>query len=406
MKMKLPLEGIKVLDFSVWMFGSVGAAHLADMGAEVIKVENPKGGDPGRGLLSSGVVPLVEWNMYFGNNNRNKKSLAIDLYDDRGREVIYKLAEKTDVFTSNMQRAPLQRMKVDYPTLSRINPKIIYAIASGFGRYGPARDYPAHDTDGQSRAGIMTTLGEPGQPPVYTGSATGDAVGALTLAWAIVTALFHRERTGVGQEVDTSLFGAQIMFEAGTLQPYLATRDPALTKQQSRKDAHNPLYNIYPAKDKWIFLAMVEEERFWDNFCKGLGKPELAKDSRFDTHKKRCGESRRALIDLLNGLLPTKTVSEWLEGWKELGLIAEPVNSFKELYEDPQAINNEYIVQYAHPNFQKPKPMMGFPAQFSKTPGKIQAPEPMLGQHTEEILIDIGYSWEDIGALKTDNVIL
>jgi len=404
--MKLPLEGIRVMDFSVWMFGSVGAAHLADMGAEVIKVENPRGGDPGRGLLSSGVVPLVEWNMYFGNNNRNKKSLAINLYDDRGREVIYKLTEKVDVFTSNMQRDPLQRMKVDYPTLSKINPKIIYAIASGFGRYGPARDYPAHDTDGQSRAGIMTTLGEPGQPPVYTGSATGDAVGAVTLAWAIVTALFHRERTGVGQEVDTSLFGAQVMFEAVTLQPYLATRDSALAKQRSRKDAHNPLYNIYPTKDKWIFLGMPDEERHWDNFCKGLGKPELAKDPRFDTHQKRCGESRRALVDLLDELLPTKTASEWLDSWEKLGLFAEPINSFVEMSKDPQAIANEYIIKYEHPAFNKLKPMIGFPARFSKTPGEIRLPDPQLGEHTEDILLDLGYSWEDIAALKADNVIL
>lgn len=405
--MKLPLEGIKVIDFSVWMFGSVAAAHLADMGAEVIKVENPKGGDPGRGLLSSGVVPLVEWNMYFGNNNRNKKSLAISMYHEKGREVVHKLVEKADVFSSNMQRDPLKRMHVDYATLSKINPKIIYAVGSGFGRVGPARDYPAHDTDGQSRAGIMATLGEPGQAPVYTGSATGDAVGALTLAWAVVTALFHRERTGVGQEIDVSLFGSQIMFEALTLQPYLATRDPSLARQTSRKDAHNPLYNLYPTKDKWVFLAMADEQRYWNDFCKGIGRPELAQDNRFDTHEKRCGASRRALVDLLDQTLPARTSAEWLASWKDLGLIAGPVNSFAEASEDSQALINEYIVQYKHPSFATEKPMIGFPAQFSRTPGKIRLPDPQLGEHTEEILIDtLGYSWDDIAALKAENVIL
>jgi crotonobetainyl-CoA:carnitine CoA-transferase CaiB-like acyl-CoA transferase len=404
--MKLPLEGIKVIDLSVWMFGTVGAAHLADMGADVIKVENPRGGDPGRGLLSSGVVPMGDWNMYFGNNNRNKKSLAINLHKPKGREVVYKLVETADVFSSNMQREPLERMGVDYASISRINPKIIYALASGFGRHGPARDYPAHDTDGQARAGIMPTLGEPGRPPVYTGSATGDAVGALTLAWSIVTALFHRERTGIGQEVDVSLFGSQIMFEAATLSPYLATRDASLVTKESRKDAHNPLYNIYPAQDKWVFLGMVDEEAHWADFCKGLGRPELAGDPRFDSQDKRFGESRRALIDLLDELLPARTAAEWLESWKDLGIIAEPVNSFVELAKDPQALLNECIVEYEHPAFNTTKMMMGFPAQFSKAQPSIRMPEPELGQHTEEILLELGYTWDDIGELKSEGLIL
>ena len=401
--MKKPLEGIRVADFSIWMFGTVATAHLADMGAEIIKVESPSGGDPGRALWRPVVM---HWNSYFGSNNRSKKSIAVDLHTDKGREIAYQLIEVSDVFHSNMQREPLERMGLTYPILSKINPKLIYSLASGFGRTGSARDYPAHDPDGQARAGIMPSLGEPREPPTYTGSATGDSIGALTAAYAIMLALFYREKTGEGQEIDTSLFGSQIMFEAPTLQAYLATKDESLIRQRSRKDAPNPLHNIYKTKDKWVYLTMIDTSKYWGDFCKGINRSDLEHDSRFNTHRKRCGKYRRELIDILDKVLPQRSASEWLERWEKLGLVASPVNTYADLENDPQAMANQYLVDYEHPKY-GPVKLVGFPAQFSKTPPEIANTEPELGQHTEEILIDLlGYNWGDIEHLKDQNIIL
>lgn len=403
--MNTVLEGMRIIDLTQWLFCPVAAAHLADMGADVIHVESPWGGDPARGVLSTRALPLSDWNSYFDTNNRNKRSLAIDLRAKQGREVIYKLVEKSDVFLSSLTRPSLQRLGLDYSTLSRINSRIIYAHGSGYGRYGPDKDRDCYDGIGAARAGYMSVLGEPGQPPVHSGMATGDAAAALTLAWGIITALYYRERTGHGQEVDVSLFGSQIMFESFSLLEYLGTGSDFFEGQRSRKEAPNCLSNIYHAKDKWMYLCMPESELFWANFCRGLGIDYLEHDPRFDTSEKR-RENSPILIPILDEIFATKTASEWLERWQDFGLMASTIDTFAELDTDPQARENEFIVEVEHPIHGKVS-MIGFPVQLSRTPGKVRSTGPELGQHNEEILVDLlGYSWDEITQLKDLKVIL
>jgi crotonobetainyl-CoA:carnitine CoA-transferase CaiB-like acyl-CoA transferase len=401
------LEGVRIVDVSQWYFGPVATAHLADLGAEVIHVESPRGGDGGRGVISTRAIPVSDWNSYFDTNNRNKKSLAVNLQTDEGREIVYKLVRTSDVFSSNMTRPALRKMGLEYKTLRQFNPDIIYAFASGYGRFGPDKDKEAYDVTGIARSGIMMTLAEPGEPPVYTGVATGDATAALVLAWGIMMALYHRERTGKGQEVDVSLFGSALSLGSRNLQGYLSTGLDYFIHQHSRKQSPNPLWNIYQTKDRWIYLCMRETDRFWPNFCKCMGIEELEHDSRFGTHEKRCAETNREkLISLLAGIFPTRSLDEWLERFDNFGLVAGPVNTFAELVSDPQVWDNQYIVRVEHPNFEEVA-MVGFPVQFDRTPGNVRSIGPELGQHTEEILVEnLGYSWDEVTRLKDQKVII
>lgn len=404
--MERVLEGIRIIDLTQWYQGPAALAHLADMGAEVIHVENPEGGDPNRGVLSVGAIPVTQWNSYFYGFNRNKKSLAVNLHTEKGREIIYKLTERSDVFASNMLKGTLKRMGVDYETLRKINPRIIYANISTYGRYGPDREKGGFDWMGQARAGMMHYLGEPDQPPTFAGLGTADSSGAQAAAWAIALALYHRERTGEGQEVDTCLLGTFIAMEARFLLPFLATGSPHLLKQPSRKKAPNPLWNLYLTKDRWIYFCMADTDRFWSNFCQGLGIKELEHDPRFATHEKR-GENSQALIAILDEILPMRTAAEWFARWQGLELVFAPIQSFADLVADPQAWENGYLAEVDYPGFSHKVKVRGPVVQLSKTPGRVDMLGPELGQHNEEILVELlGYSWEEVAELKEAGTIL
>lgn len=401
------LEGVRIVDVSQWYFGPVATAHLADLGAEVIHVESPRGGDGGRGVISTRAIPVSDWNCYFDTNNRNKKSMAVNLKTNEGREILYRLVRTSDVFTSNMTRPALRKLGLEYEALCQFNPNIIYAFGSGYGRFGPDKDKEAYDVTGIARSGIMMTLAEPGEPPVYTGVATGDATAALVLAWGVMMALYHRERTGSGQEVDVSLFGSALTLGSRNLQGYLSTGLSSFIEQHSRKEAPNPLWNIYQTKDRWIYLCMDETDRYWPDLCVCMGIEELQHDARFDTHEKRCAKgNREALISILDSIFVTRGLQEWVEQFARFDLVAGAVNTFAELVADSQAWDNHYILRVDHPNFGEVA-MVGIPVQFEKTPGTIRSVGPELGQHTEEILVEqLGYSWEEVGRLKDENVIL
>ena len=402
--MATALDGIRVIDLTVWFQGPVAAQYLADFGAEVIHVERPKGGDQGRGVRSIKALPVGDWNQYFLVINRNKKSLAVDLKTAAGREILYRLVEKSDVFLSNLGAENLAGWELTYEKLAAINPRLVYATTTGYGHLGTVSK-PAFDMTVQALTGLMSRLGEPGQPPIYLGMGSGDAIGGLMAALGIVLALYHRHRTGRGQLIDASLYGAQLFLAAPTLQAFLATGSERFARQQSRKAAPNPLWNVYPTKDRWVFLCMANDDASWSRLCQSLDDATLSADTRFGSIGARSRHAA-ALIDTLDAVLRRRTATEWMERWRRLDVTASPVGTLADLADDPQAWANGYLLETHCEEVQRQVKIRGLPVGLSKTPGAVHGLGPELGQHTELILADtLGYSWEEIGVLKERGVI-
>ena len=403
--MAAALEGIRVIDLTVWFQGPVAAQHLADFGAEVIHVERPQGGDLGRGVRTIKALPVGDWNQYFLVINRNKRSMAIDLKQPAGRDIMRRLVEHSDVFLSNLSEANLAKWELGYEELSAINPRLIYAMTTGYGRFSE-NTKPSFDMTVQALTGLMSRLGEPGQPPIYLGMGSGDAMGGLVAALGILVALYARQQTGRGQLIDASLYGSQLFMAAPTFQDYLATGDEFYSKQQSRTAAPNPLWNTYPTRDKWLFLCMANEDENWSLLCQTLSDPGLSADSRFDSADKR-REHATELIALLDDKLSERSASDWMERWQPLGIVASPINNLADAAKDPQAWENDYFVETYCEEVQRDVTVRGVPVQLSKTPGSVRSLGPELGQHTEEILVEtLGYTWEQVGELKEQGAIL
>jgi len=397
------LEGIRVVDLTVWFQGPVAAQHLADFGAEVIKVERPNGGDQGRGVRSIKALPVADWNQYFLVINRNKKSIAVDLKKDEGREIVYRLAEKADVFLSNMGIELLESWNLGYDKLSEINPKLVYATNTGYGRFG-AVNKPSFDMTVQALTGLMARLGEPGQPPIYLGMGSGDAYGGLMSALAIMMALHRRRRTGRGQWVDASLYGAQLYLTGQSLQAYLAG-DTARAAQRSRTDAVNPLLNVYQGSDKWFFLCAHNNDAGWSKLCDALAADSPGGDDRFASVEAR-RVNRRDLVQALDAVFAKQSAADWVAKLQSAGLPAGTVNNLADLAADPQAWENDYFVKAHCEEVQREVDVRGLPIGLRKTPGSVRTLGPELGQDTEltlNMLLD--YSWEEIAELKTAGVI-
>lgn len=400
--MDMPLERIRVVDFTQWAAGPSACAILADWGAEVIKLEHPQGGDPSRGILAYKVLPFTSFNLVLELDNRGKKSLAVDMKLDQGREIVHKLIEKSDVFVTSFLPDNLRRLKLDYETLSQINPKLIYARISAYGERGPEKERGGYETTAYAaRGGFMMSTGEPGSPPIKLPRGLGDHQAAMYLAGGITLALFVRERTGIGQEVNLSLLGTSTWgFQYDVAATLSSGQDlPWL----SRKEETNPLCNSYETKDgKWLQLMMMQTDLYWREFCKVLEIEHLEHDLSFDSHEKRC-ENNVLLISILDKNFVTKTRDEWARRLDAYSLIWGPCQTIYEVVTDPQVIENEYVVDVDHPIYEKIK-LVASPVQLSKTSVKIRSAAPELGQHTEEILLEIGYTWDDIIKLKEQRV--
>jgi len=404
--MAKPLDGIRVLDWTQYQQGTVATAMLADLGAEVIHIEDRILGDPGRGVRSgAGPYVLPEGkSAYFETFNRGKKSIAIDVAREKGKQIIYRLVKNSDVFVHNFRQGVPEKLRLDYETLRQHNPKLIYAASSGFGPKGPEAKEPAFDTLGIARSGIMTMVGEPDMPPLQIWLGIADQAGAIFTAYGVVVALLVRERLGIGQKVDASLLGSMVFLEGFNvgLGLYLGQE----IARPSRKKALNPLFNYYPCKDnKWIMLAMPQSDRYWPTVCKALGIEHLEADPRFENMEKR-QENCEQLIAIIDEIFLTKSPSEWMSILKAAGdTICTPVQSVPDLVNDPQVLANDYIIDCNH-EVLGPAKVVGIPIQFSETPGAVKCEAPEFGQHTEEVLIEIGgYNWEDITRLREEGVI-
>lgn len=400
------LEGIRVLDWTGHQFGPISTSMLGDLGAEVIKIEQRGVGDPSRGMERFAGIPIVLPNghsLVYEACNRNKKGITIDLKNEEGRQVVYRLVEKSDVFVQNFRPGAATRLHLDYETLSKVNPKLIYASGSGFGPKGPDACRTSLDPMGQARSGIMNTLGEPGSDPAYILGAVADQMGGITLFYGILAALLARERLGIGQEVNVSHLGSMVNLQLfNVMAALLLGRE---FPRQKRTDLTNPLANHYKCKDgKWLFFALTQSDRYWPSFCNALGIEHLEKDIRFAIASKRA-ENRGELISILDKVFATKTCAEWEEILAKGDFVYSRIQSVSDLATDEQILANDYIVDYDHPALGRVK-VIGFPVAYSKTPASIRMPSPLFGQHTEEVLMEVGgYSWEEIEELKDKEVI-
>lgn len=397
------LAGIRVIDFTVWFQGPVSAQYLADFGAEVIKVENPKGGDQGRGVRSMKSLAVGDWNQYFLVINRNKKSIAIDLKTPEGQEILYRMVEKSDVFLSNMSPALLEKMNLSYEKLSAINPRLVYATNTGYGRFGGVSK-PSFDMTVQALTGAMARLGEPGQPPIYMGMGSGDAYGGIMSAMGIVMAIYQRNKSGRGQFLDASLYGAQLYLAAPYLQSFLAgNKESAL--QHSRKEVDNALWNLYPTQGKWVYVCEENSDECFAAFCRALGSASLATDSRFRSPEDRV-KNHVELIAAIDSITLEKSDSELLQGLSENGITHSPVNSYADVVKDEQAWRNQYFMKTYCEEVKREVEIRGLPVTLSRTPGEVHSLGPQLGQDTELLMMDLlDYEWDQIEAFKAKGAI-
>jgi crotonobetainyl-CoA:carnitine CoA-transferase CaiB-like acyl-CoA transferase len=403
--MPRPLEGIRVIDWTIWQQGPVAAAMLGDLGADVIKVEERVGGDPGRGVARMAGLDLSDRpNFYFEANNRNKRGITLDLKKPEALEIVYRLVAKSDVFVQNFRKGVADRLGLGYEALKAHNPKIIYASATGYGMEGPESGDPSFDYLGLARSGIMLAAGEPDMPPLAIAGGVADQMGAIMLAYGVMAALMARERFGVGQQVDASHLGSMTWLQGLSVAARLMMG--FAIPRQSRSATINPLWNHYRCADgRWIALGMLQPDRQWKDFCRAIGADEAAEDPRLATMQDRAGRATE-VIALLDGIFATRSCSEWVKILREGGdFIFTPLNSVDDLPDDPQVQLNRYVDDFDHPVY-GPTKVVGLPVRLSKTPGRIDRPAPEFGQHTEEVLTEIlGYSWEDVGRLKAADVL-
>lgn len=405
--MSRPLEGVRVLDWTIWQQGPVSTMMLADLGAEVIKIEERVGGDPGRGVMSVAGAMIGTSsgpNFYFEANNRHKKSLTLNLKTPEAREIIYKLVEKSDVFVQNFRKGVADKLGLGYEALKKYNPKLIYASATGYGPFGPDSAEPSFDYMGLARSGIMTAAGEPDHPPLAITGGIADQMGAIILSYGILAALIARDKYGIGQQVDSSHLGSMTALQG--LNVSCKAMLGAEFKRTPRAAAPSPLWNHYQCGDgKWICLAMPQQDRYWPDFCKVLGVQHLEKDPRFDTMGKRA-ENAKELVPLLDKVFASQPRDYWMSALKKGGdFIYTVVNSIDDLMRDEQMLTNDYIVDYQHPRIGQTK-IVGFPVRLSETPGDPRGAAPEFGEHTELLLTELlDYSWEDVARLKEAEVI-
>jgi crotonobetainyl-CoA:carnitine CoA-transferase CaiB-like acyl-CoA transferase len=401
----MPLEGIRVVDWTIWQQGPVASVMLGDLGAEVIKVEERVGGDPGRGVLRAQGIDLSDRpNFYFEANNRNKLGITVDLKKPAGVEIVRRLADRADVFVQNFRKGVAGRLGLDAATLRARNPRLVYASATGYGPDGPESGAPSFDYLGLARSGIMLSAGEPEDPPLAIAGGIADQMGAVMLAYGVLAALIARERTGRGQEVDASHLGSMAWLQGLGLSARLML-GRALPRQ-SRKYATNPLWNHYRCGDgEWLALSMLQADRYWAQLCTALEIPDAADDPRFKTMLDRMGNCGEC-IALLDAVFARRPRAEWLERLARGGdFIFSIVNAVDDLPNDPQMLLNGYVVPFEHPSFGTTR-VVGVPVRLSETPGQIRLPAPEFGQHTEELLTGLlGYSWEEVGRLRDEEVI-
>jgi crotonobetainyl-CoA:carnitine CoA-transferase CaiB-like acyl-CoA transferase len=393
------LAGVRVLDLSRMLAGPYGSMLLADLGAEVIKIEEPQGGDPMR-AMGPPFLGSDRESAYFLSINRNKKSVALDLEMPEGREVFHDLCRVADVVWENFRPGVMARLGCAPETLRRLNPRLVVCSISAFGQEGPYREWPAFDLALQAMGGGMSLTGEAGGVPVRMGLPMGDLAGGMFGALAVASALFRRAQTGEGAHFDLSLLDCQVSLLTYVAQYYWA--DGRVPGRVGSGHASVVPYQAFATRDGHVVVA-VFAEKFWRGFCQAIERPELATDPRFDSNPKRV-ERREELVPMLESLFPARTSAEWLDRMQRQGVPAAPINTVDRVVNDPQVRLREMVVDLEHPTLGTLK-TVGAPVRLEGPPFR-PAPPPTLGQHTEPVLREhLAYPPERIEALRRQRVI-
>jgi crotonobetainyl-CoA:carnitine CoA-transferase CaiB-like acyl-CoA transferase len=397
-KMSGPLNGLRVIDLSHIMAGPACSMLLADMGADVIKVEKIPGGDDARRMVPPTVA---DESAAFLIMNRNKRGIALNLKAEEGRGVLSRLLKDADVLIENYRRGTMEKMGFGFEVLHAANPKLIYCSISGFGRTGPYADRGGFDLVAQGMTGLMSITGErPGAPPMKAGAPVTDITAGILACVGILAALHSRESSRQGQMVDTSLF------EAGITHTYWHSAICFATGQAPGPmgSAHplNAPYQAFPASDGWITVGAANQEN-WLRLVEALNAPELRDDPRFVKNADRM-RNLSALTEALTPLFQQRSVAEWLRRLEQSGVPAGPVLDIAQMHADPQALAREMIVETMHPTA-GPTKAIGLPIKFSDTPGGVRRAAPVFGQHTQEVLREYGFTDKEIEQMAAQGVI-
>jgi crotonobetainyl-CoA:carnitine CoA-transferase CaiB-like acyl-CoA transferase len=396
--MTLALNKIRVLDLTQVMAGPFCCQLFADMGADVIKVEPVETGDQSRHTM--GFSMKGQDTAAFLAVNRNKRSVTVNLKEEEGREILYKLVRDADVLVENYRPGVTAKLGIDYAKLKEINPRLIYASISGFGQTGPYASRPGYDLIAQGMAGVMSVTGERGGPPVKCGIPIGDLSAGLFCAFGILTAYIAREETGRGQYIDTSLFeGALALSIWETAELWATGRIPQPFGSAHRLTAP---YQALRTRDGYLTVG-ANNQRLWTRFCKILGREDLVEDQRFATNRDRMAHLDE-LVPELESVLKERNTDDWVEVLLAEGVPAGPIYNYKQVFEDPHTHAREMMIEMEHP-VEGIVRGLGIPVKLSDTPGQIRRPAPLLGQHSEEILEDLGYSKSEIADLRERKIV-
>jgi crotonobetainyl-CoA:carnitine CoA-transferase CaiB-like acyl-CoA transferase len=392
-----PLDDLFVVDLSRILSGPVCTMQMADMGAEVIKVEPPPFGDDSR---QWGPPFIGGISTYFLSVNRNKKSLGLNLKAEAGRKILWQLIERADVLIENFRPGVLAKLGFGYEAVAKVNPRTVYCSISGFGQTGPYRDRPGYDVIAQGESGMMDLTGFPDGPPAKLGASLADVVAGLYAFNGICLALLARHKTGKGQLVDVSLLDGMVSTLTYHALIYLSTgRSP---KRAGTRHPSIVPYECFQASDGFVNIAVTNQKQ-WENFCQVLGFPELAHNDRFESMRARLANYSE-LRPMIDRIVAKQTRAQVIAAMSEVGIPVGPINSVGEILEDPHMHAREMVVELTHPDY-GPLKVLGIPIKLSETPGAVVTAPPKLGEHNVDVLKMVGYTDQEVAEFHKNGTI-